>query len=119
MQMNSNLQVLPRGCLGGTKIETRFPFGDKVYPGMSLRRVGNNFRSDSSCPELTLLRTTPPVRMCQYKLDAVRNRVPAMFPELIGINKQRLRRVEEITHEIGKEIDNRLSLRKSLGHLGL
>jgi hypothetical protein len=112
-----NLQVFTRLSMSSTEVEARLSFGHKVDPGTSLWGVRDDTRSDGSSPELTLLRTTPPVGMGQYEFNFVSDRVPAELPVLVGGNEEGFRRIEEVAQEIGKDVDNCFSNREVRGHL--
>ena len=65
------LQVFTGLGVGSTEVETRLPLRDKVYPAMPLLCVRYDSRFDGGGPELTLLRTTPPIRVGQHEFDIV------------------------------------------------
>ena len=115
--VGSNLQVFTRLGVGSTEIEARLSFSHEMDSGVSLWGVGNNVRPNGGCPELTLLRTTPPVRMGQHEFDVTRYRVPAMLSILVGRDKERFCGIKEITHEIREEIDYCFSLGEVCAHM--
>ena len=115
--MVPNLQISARSGVSNAEVETCFPFRHEMDSGTPLLGVGHDLRLDGGSSKLVLLRTTPPIGMGQHELNVVRNRVPAIFSDLIGRNKHRFRRIKEISHEIGKHVDDSFSLRKVLAHL--
>jgi hypothetical protein len=105
--------------VGSTEVETRLPFRHEVDSGMSLWGIGDDVRSDSGSPELTLLRSAPSIGVGQYEFDVARYRVPAVFSIVIGGNEQRFCRIEQIPDEVRENVDYRLSHREVCAHLVL
>ena len=98
----SDLKIFTRVSLGGTEVEACLAFSHEVDSGTPFLGIRDDLRSDGGSSQLVLLRATPPVRMGQHEFDVLRDRVPAMFPDLVGGDEHRLRRFKEIAHEIGK-----------------
>ena len=95
-----NLQVFTGLSVGSAEVETRLPFRHEVDPAVSLWGVGDDTRFDGGGTELALLRSAPSIGMGQHKLNAARYRVPSVFSVVVGGNKERFRRIEEVAHEI-------------------
>lgn len=112
-----NLQVFSRVSVGDTEVEACFPFRHEMDSCVPFWGIGDDLCFDGGSPELVLLWATPPVGVGQHELNAPRHRIPAVLPDLVGGNKHRFRRVEEITHEIGEYVDNGFSPRKFFAHL--
>ena len=107
--MVSNLQALAHLSVSSTKIEGCLSFGHEVDPGMALRGVGNDVCLNGGGTKLALLRAAPRAGISQHELNVVRHRVPAELSIPIGGDKQRFGRIEEVAHEIGKDVDDRFS----------
>lgn len=116
-QEHPDLQAFTGRSLGSAEVEARLPLGHEVDPRMSLGCVGDYARSDCGGPELALLRATPSVGMGQHELDLVRHRVPLVLSDFVGGDEERFRRIKQITHEIRKHVDDRLSFREIFAHL--
>ena len=114
-----NHHVFTRSSVGDTEIEACFPLSHEVDSRKALLGIRNNLRPDGGGPELTLLGSTPTIRMSQHELDLVRYRVPAALSIWVGRNEERFRGIEEITHEVGKDIDDGFPLRETHTHLPL
>ena len=65
------------------EVETRLPLSYEVDSVAPRWCVGDDASLDGGGAQLTLLWTTPPIRMGQYKFDAVRHRVPAELSVLV------------------------------------
>ena len=115
----SNLKVFTRLCVSSTEIEARLSFSHKVNSSKSLWCTRNNVCLDGSSPELTLLRTTPPVWMGQYEFNFIRYRIPAVFSILVGRDKECFGGIKEITHEIREEVDYCFSPGEVCTHMAL
>lgn len=113
----SNLQVFTGQSVSNTKVETGLPFSHEMDSTTSLRRVRDDSRSNGSSPEMALLRTPPTVGMGQDELDLGSHRVPLVLSDFVGGDEEHLRRIEQVTHEIREDVDDRFPLRELFAHL--
>ena len=105
--------------VGSTEVETRLPFGHEVDSGVTLWGIGDNVCLDSGGPELALLRTTPPIGVGHHKFNVSRHGIPAVLSILVGGDKERFSRNEQIAHKIREEVDDGLSHWEICAHLVL
>lgn len=82
-------------------------FSHEVNLSLPSRRVRYQTRDDRSTPHLTLLRTTPPIRVTQYEFDC-RARLQYLPAHRMRVRDVGFGTLEDVGQVIGKDLHDRL-----------